>query len=122
MPSLWLRGTKEMMQPCQIHLNVISLVARHDVFSRRSATEEMMQPCLIHLHLISLVARRVRACTASHPSTRNVSSERRAHAGGGSGPRSCLSHRGEKIIPAEHPSRFTRFFNMNGEGVSAELI
>ena len=43
---------KEMMQPCLIHLHVVSLVLLHP----SSSTKEMMRPCLIHLRIISLVA------------------------------------------------------------------
>ena len=46
--SLLADSIKEMMQPCLIHLHVVSLVLLHP----SSSTKEMMQPCLIHLHVI----------------------------------------------------------------------
>ena len=71
-------ATKDKMQPCLIHLHVISLVARprprwptsatapkgrsalSDRPTCRLGTEEMIQPCLIYLHVISLGAQGVR--------------------------------------------------------------
>ena len=49
MSSLWFRtnvlesGTEEMMQPRLIYQHAISLIARHDFFSRRSANMDRLQ-------------------------------------------------------------------------------
>ena len=56
--------TKEITQPCLLHLHAISLVPHGTEPCR---TEEMMQPWLLHLQAISLARQELRMTSFRHP-------------------------------------------------------